>query len=32
VLTGDHNPAKVTGNGELTAEKLQDLIAYLKTL
>jgi len=32
VLTGDHNPAKVTGNGELTPEELRDLIAYLKTL
>lgn len=32
VLTGDHNPEKVTGNGELTADELRDLIAYLKTL
>jgi DNA-binding beta-propeller fold protein YncE len=32
VLTGDHNPAKVTGNGELTPDELRDLIAYLKTL
>jgi cytochrome c peroxidase len=32
VLTGDHNPAKVTGNGELTADELQDLLAYLRTL
>ena len=32
VLTGDHSPAKVTGQGELTADDLRDLIAYLKTL
>lgn len=32
VLTGDHNPAKVTGRGELTKEQLADLVAYLKTL
>lgn len=32
VLAGDHNPAKVTGNGELTPDELKDLIAYLKTL
>lgn len=32
VLTGDHNPEKVTGRGELTAEERADLIEYLKTL
>jgi cytochrome c peroxidase len=32
VLTGDHNPTKVTGNGELTPDELRDLIAYLRTL
>lgn len=32
VLTGDHNPTKVTGRGELNAAELADLIAYLKTL
>ncbi|MEX0715759.1 MAG: cytochrome c peroxidase [Planctomycetaceae bacterium] len=32
VLAGDHAPEKVTGNGELTAEQLRDLIAYLRTL
>ena len=32
VLTGPHNPAKVTGRGELTAEEMKDLLAYLKSL
>ena len=32
VLTGDHNPEKVTGNGALTLEQRADLVAYLKTL
>ncbi len=32
VLTGAHNPARVTGQGELTAEELSDLIEFLKTL
>lgn len=32
VLTGPHNPAKVTGRGELTAEELKDLLAYLRSL
>ncbi|MBL9091774.1 MAG: c-type cytochrome [Planctomycetaceae bacterium] len=32
VLTGDHNPAKVSGNGELTPAERADLIAYLQTL
>jgi YVTN family beta-propeller protein len=32
VLTGDHNPAQVTGQGELSADELRDLVAYLKTL
>jgi cytochrome c peroxidase len=32
VLTGPHNPNRVTGAGELTAEELQDLLAYLKSL
>lgn len=32
VLTGDHNPAKVTGNGDLSADELRDLIEYLKSL
>lgn len=32
LLTGEHNPANITGNGELTPSELADLIAYLKTL
>jgi YVTN family beta-propeller protein len=32
VLTEYHNPAKVTGLGELTAEERKDLIEYLKSL
>lgn len=32
VLTGPHNPAKVTGQGELTDDQRRDLIEYLKTL
>jgi YVTN family beta-propeller protein len=32
LLTGPHNPREVTGNGELTADELQDLIEYLKSL
>ncbi|MEQ8789050.1 MAG: c-type cytochrome [Pirellulaceae bacterium] len=32
VLTGPHDPDKVTGLGQLTDEQLQDLIAYLKSL
>ncbi len=32
VLTEDHSPTKVTGQGELTTAELADLIAYLKTL
>lgn len=32
LLTGAHNPADITGNGELTPSELADLIAYLKTL
>lgn len=32
VLTGPHNPQRVTGQGELTDEELEDLIAYLKSL
>lgn len=32
VLTGDHDPEKVTGNGALTPEERADLIEYLKTL
>jgi len=32
VLTGDHDPEKVTGAGALTAEERADLIEYLKTL
>jgi len=32
VLTEDHNPDKVTGNGELSKEELADLVEYLKTL
>jgi YVTN family beta-propeller protein len=31
-LAGPHNPAKVTGRGELSEEELADLIEYLKTL
>jgi cytochrome c peroxidase len=32
VLRGPHNPARVSGNGELTDEELRDLLAYLKSL
>jgi cytochrome c len=32
VLTKDHAPDKVTGNGALSDEELADLIEYLKTL
>lgn len=32
VLTGDHAPEKVAGEGPLTAEERADLIAYLKSL
>lgn len=32
VLSGDHNPEKVTGKGALTAAEQSDLIEYLKTL
>ncbi len=32
VLTGPHNPAKVTGRGELSKEELADLLAYLRSL
>lgn len=32
VLRGPHNPARVTGAGELTEEELKDLLAYLKSL
>jgi len=32
LLTGEHAPAKVTGNGELSPSELADLIAYLNTL
>lgn len=32
VLTGAHDPAKVTGKGALSADELRDLIEYLKTL
>jgi cytochrome c peroxidase len=32
LLRGPHNPAKVTGKGELTEAELQDLLAYLKSL
>ncbi|MCE9607569.1 MAG: beta-propeller fold lactonase family protein [Planctomycetia bacterium] len=32
VLTGDHDPEKVTGKGTLTPEERGDLIEYLKTL
>jgi YVTN family beta-propeller protein len=32
LLTGPHNPAKVTGEGELSDEERADLIEYLKTL
>jgi YVTN family beta-propeller protein len=31
-LAGPHNPAKVTGRGELNETELADLIEYLKTL
>ncbi|MBS0210051.1 MAG: hypothetical protein JSS27_13970 [Planctomycetes bacterium] len=32
VLSGPHNPAQVTGQGELTADEQRDLIEFLKTL
>lgn len=32
LLTGPHNPAKVTGEGELSVKERADLIAYLLTL
>jgi YVTN family beta-propeller protein len=32
VLTDFHNPAKVTGNGELSEQERKDLIDYLKSL
>lgn len=32
LLTGPHNPNKVTGQGELTDDERRDLIEYLKTL
>ena len=32
VLSGPHNPSRVTGLGELSADELRDLLAYLKTL
>jgi hypothetical protein len=32
LLTGPHNPDRVTGSGELTARQREDLIAYLKSL
>jgi cytochrome c peroxidase len=32
VLTGAHNPSAVTGQGELSDEELDDLLAYLKSL
>jgi DNA-binding beta-propeller fold protein YncE len=32
MLTGPHDPARVTGQGELTAEERRDLIEYLKSL
>ncbi len=32
LLRGPHNPAQVTGLGELTDEELKDLLQYIKTL
>jgi YVTN family beta-propeller protein len=32
LLTGPHNPSKVTGQGELTDDERRDLIEYLKSL
>jgi len=32
VLTGDHRPSKTGGTAELSADELQDLIAYLRSL
>lgn len=32
LLAGPHNPAQVTGNGELTADERRDLIEYLRSL
>jgi DNA-binding beta-propeller fold protein YncE len=31
-LSGPHNPARVTGLGELSADELHDLLAYLRSL
>jgi cytochrome c peroxidase len=32
LLTGPHSPEAVTGKGELTAEEVADLVAYLRSL
>jgi cytochrome c peroxidase len=32
VLKGPHNPSRVTGLGELSADEMQDLLAYLRSL
>jgi cytochrome c peroxidase len=32
VLTGPHNPSRVTGLGELSPEEMSDLLAYLESL
>jgi DNA-binding beta-propeller fold protein YncE len=32
VLKGSHNPAKVTGNGELSDQEMKDLLVYLRSL
>jgi hypothetical protein len=32
VLSGPHNPSRVTGLGELSAEEMRDLIAYVESL
>jgi cytochrome c peroxidase len=32
VLTGPHNPARVTGLGELSKDELESLLAYLRSI
>ncbi len=32
ILTGPHSPDKVAGEGELTSQELEDLVAYLRSL
>ncbi len=32
VLSGPHNPSRVTGLGELSADEMRDLLAYLRSI